>query len=63
MSMKIETLTEKITEDGFSAILDYTSDTISVDIGDGGDMLAIPFSTVSGLSDFLETIEERMAGR
>ena len=38
--MKIETLTEKITNGKFSAVVDYSSDTVSVDVGDGGEPFA-----------------------
>ena len=44
--MKIETLTEKITNGKFSAIVDYASDTASVDMGDGSEPIAIPFGAV-----------------
>lgn len=58
--MKIETLTEKITNGKFSAIVDYTSDTASVDMGDGSEPIAIPFGAVDGLADFLGIVKERV---
>ena len=58
--MKIETLTEKITNGKFSAVVDYASDTVSVDIGDGSDPFAISFCAVDGLSDFLGIVKERV---
>ena len=48
--MKIETLTEKITNGKFSAVVDYASDTVSVDMGDGSDLIAIPFCSIEGLT-------------
>lgn len=58
--MKIETLTEKITNGKFSAIVDYASDTASVDIGDGTEPFAISFCAVDGLADFLGIVKERV---
>ncbi|WP_281692956.1 hypothetical protein [Agathobaculum desmolans] len=58
--MKIETLTEKITNGKFSAVVDYASDTLSVDIGDGSEPFSIPFNLVGGLMDFLSTVKERV---
>ena len=58
--MKIETLTEKITNGKFSAVVDYASDTVSVDIGDGGEPFAISFCAVEGLADFLGIVKERV---
>ena len=58
--MKIETLTEKITNGKFSAIVDYSSDTVSVDVGDGGAQFAISFCAVDGLTDFLGIVKERV---
>lgn len=58
--MKIETLTEKITNGKFSAVVDYASDTISVDIGDGTQPFAISFCAVDGLADFLGIVKERV---
>lgn len=58
--MKIETLTEKITNGKFSAVVDYASDTVSVDIGDGTEPFAISFCAVDGLSDFLGIVKERV---
>lgn len=58
--MKIETLTEKITNGKFSAIVDYSSDTVSVDAGDGGEPFAISFCAVDGLADFLGIVKERV---
>lgn len=58
--MKIETLTEKITNGKFSAVVDYASDTVSVDIGDGTEPFAISFCVVDGLSDFLGIVKERV---
>lgn len=58
--MKIETLTEKITNGKFSAIVDYSSDTVSVDVGDGGESFAISFCAVDGLTDFLGIVKERV---
>lgn len=58
--MKIETLTEKITNGKFSAVVDYTSDTVSVDIGDGSEPFAISFCAVDGLVDFLGIVKERV---
>ncbi len=58
--MKIETLTEKITNGKFSAIVDYSSDTVSVDVGDGGEPFAISFCAVDGLTDFLCIVKERV---
>ena len=58
--MKIETLTEKITNGKFSAIVDYSSDTVSVDIGDGSEPFAISFCAVDGLTDFLGIVKERV---
>lgn len=58
--MKIETLTEKITNGKFSAVVDYASDTVSVDMGDGSDLIAIPFCSIEGLTDFLAIVKERV---
>lgn len=58
--MKIETLTEKITNGKFSAVVDYASDTVSVDIGDGTEPFAISFCVVDGLVDFLGIVKERV---
>ena len=58
--MKIETLTEKITNGKFSAIVDYSSDTVSVDVGDGGEPFAISFCAVDGLADFLGIVKKRV---
>ncbi|HIV96306.1 MAG TPA: hypothetical protein H9745_01855 [Candidatus Agathobaculum stercoravium] len=58
--MKIETLTEKITNGKFSAVVDYASDTVSVDIGDGSEPFAISFCAVDGLADFLGIVKERV---
>lgn len=58
--MKIETLTEKITNGKFSAVVDYASDTVSVDVGDGGEPFAISFCAVDGLVDFLGIVKERV---
>ena len=58
--MKIETLTEKITNGKFSAVVDYASDTVSVDIGDGTEPFAISFCAVDGLADFLSIVKERV---
>lgn len=58
--MKIETLTEKITNGKFSAVVDYVSDTVSVDIGDGSEPFAISFCAVDGLVDFLGIVKERV---
>lgn len=58
--MKIETLTEKITNGKFSAVVDYASDTVSVDIGDGSEPFAISFCAVDGLVDFLGIVKERV---
>lgn len=58
--MKIETLTEKITNGKFSAVVDYASDTVSVDIGDGTEPFAISFCVVDGLTDFLGIVKERV---
>lgn len=58
--MKIETLTEKIESGKFSAIVDYSSDTVSVDVGDGGEPFAISFCAVDGLTDFLGIVKERV---
>ena len=58
--MKIETLTEKITNGKFSAVVDYASDTVSVDIGDGTQPFAISFCAVDGLADFLGIVKERV---
>ena len=58
--MKIETLTEKITNGKFSAVVDYASDTVSVDVGDGGEPFAISFCAVDGLTDFLGIVKERV---
>lgn len=58
--MKIETLTEKITNGKFSAIVDYASDTVSVDIGDGSEPFAISFCAVDGLVDFIGIVKERV---
>ena len=58
--MKIETLTEKITNGKFSAVVDYASDTVSVDIGDGSEPFAISFCAVDGLTDFLGIVKERV---
>lgn len=58
--MKIETLTEKITNRKFSAVVDYASDTVSVDIGDGSEPFAISFCAVDGLADFLGIVKERV---
>ena len=45
--MKIETLTEKIKNGKFSAIVDYGSDTVIVDVGYGGE----PFATATAWHD------------
>ena len=58
--MKIETLTEKIESGKFSAIVDYSSDTVSVDVGDGGEPFAISFCAVGDLADFLGIVKERV---
>lgn len=58
--MKIETLTEKITNGKFSAVVDYASDTVSVEIGDGSEPFAISFCAVDGLADFLGIVKERV---
>ena len=58
--MKIEALTEKITNGKFSAVVDYASDTVSVDIGDGTEPFAISFCAVDGLADFLGIVKERV---
>ena len=58
--MKIETLTEKITNGKFSAIVDYSSDTVSVDVGDGGEPFAISFCAVDCLADFLGIVKKRV---
>lgn len=58
--MKIETLTEKIESGKFSAIVDYSSDTVSVDVGDGSESFAISFCVVDGLADFLGIVKERV---
>ena len=58
--MKIETLTEKITNGKFSAVVDYASDTVSVDIGDGTEPFVISFCAVDGLADFLGIVKERV---
>lgn len=58
--MEIETLTEKITEGKYSAVLDYASDTVSVDMGDGGDLIPIPFASMKGLTDFLSIVKARV---
>ena len=58
--MKTETLTEKITNGKFSAVVDYASDTVSVDIGDGSEPFAISFCAVDGLTDFLGIVKERV---
>lgn len=60
MSMKIETLTEKITHGEYSAVVDYASDTVSVDIGDGSEPFPVPFAEVSGLSAFLDIVKGRV---
>lgn len=58
--MKIETLTEKTTEGKYSAVLDYANDTVSVDMGDGSDLIAIPFCSIEGLTEFLAIVKERI---
>ena len=58
--MKIETLTEKITNGKYSAVLDYSSDTVSVDMGDGSDLIAIPFCSIEGLEEFLSVVKKRV---
>ena len=58
--MKIDTLTEKITNGKFSAVVDYASDIVSVDIGDGSEPFAISFCAVDGLADFLGIVKERV---
>lgn len=58
--MKIETLTEKITNGKFSAVVDYASDTVSVDMRDGSDLIAIPFYSIEGLTEFLAIVKERV---
>lgn len=58
--MKIETLTEKITNGKFSAVVDYASDTVSVDMGDGSDLITIPFCSIEGLTEFLAIVKERV---
>lgn len=58
--MKIETLTEKITKGKYSAVLDYASDTVSVDMGDGSDLIPIPFGSMEGLTDFLSIVKARV---
>ena len=59
--MKIETLTEKITDIKFSAVVDYSSDTVSVDIGDGSEPFPMPFAAVGDLADFLGIVKERVS--
>ena len=58
--MKIETLTEKITNGKFSTVVDYASDTVSVDMGDGSDLLPVPFCSIEGLTEFLAIVKERV---
>lgn len=58
--MKIETLIEKITNGKFSAVVDYASDTVSVDMGDGSDLIPIPFCSIEGLTEFLAIVKERV---
>ena len=58
--MKIETLTEKITIGKFSAVVDYASDIVSVDIGDGSEPFAISSCAVDSLADFLGIVKERV---
>lgn len=58
--MEIETLTEKITEGKYSAVLDYASDTVSVDMRDGSDLIPIPFGSMKGLTDFLSIVKARV---
>lgn len=58
--MKIETLTEKITNGKFNAVVDYASDTVSVDMGDGSDLIPIPFGSIEGLTEFLAIVKERV---
>lgn len=58
--MKIETLTEKITEGKYSAVLDYANDTVSVDMGDGSDLIPIPFGSIEGLAEFLAIVKKRV---
>lgn len=58
--MKIEILTEKISRGKFSAVVDYASDTISVDMGDGSDLIAIPFCSIEGLEEFLSVVKKRV---
>ena len=40
--------------------MDYSSDTVSVDVGDGGEPFAISFCVVDGLADFLGIVKERV---
>jgi len=58
--MKIETLTEKITNGKFSAIVDYSSDTASVDAGDGGEPFPVAFGDVGGFMDIMAIVKERI---
>lgn len=58
--MKIEILTEKIRSGKFSAVVDYASDTVSVDMGDGSDLIAIPFCSIERLTEFLAIVKERV---
>lgn len=58
--MKIEILTEKITEGKYSAVLDYASDIVSVDMGDGSDLIPIPLSAMEGLTNFLAIVKARV---
>lgn len=58
--MKIETLIEKITNGKFSALLDYSRETASVDIGDGSEPFPVPFAAVGDLADFLGIVKERV---
>lgn len=58
--MKIETLIEKITNGKFSALLDYSRETASVDIGDGSDPFPVPFGAVDGMMDILNIAKERI---
>ena len=58
--MKIETFTTKITNAMITAVVDYASDIVSVDIGDGSEPFAISSCAVDSLADFLGIVKERV---
>lgn len=60
--MQIEVLTEKLTNGKQSAFIDYGEEAISVDIGDGRDMIPVEFSNVDALIVILQEVRRRIDG-